>query len=125
MKMFFHGINGNILFCCAVNELHEAMSFSLAQEIEPIRNITVRLEHTVHIRKLHQDPIPFYRPTPANAVSIEFQLVFRLTEKTFDRPTLAMGGATRYFRQISQSFCRFIAYDLSDVLIKFYPVYLY
>ncbi len=90
VELFFHGINGNILFCCTINELHEAMSFSLAQEIEPIRNITVRLEHAVHIRKLHQDPIPFHRPTPANAVSIEFQLVFRLTEKTFDRPTLGI-----------------------------------
>lgn len=63
MELFFHGIKGNILFRCAVNELHEAMSFSLAQEIEPIRNIAVRLEHAVHIRKLYQDPIPFHRPS--------------------------------------------------------------
>jgi len=41
----FHGINGNILFRCMVNELHKAMSFSLAQEIEPIRKIAVRPEH--------------------------------------------------------------------------------
>ena len=32
----------------------------------------------------------YKRPTPANAVSIEFQLVFRLTEKTFDRPLLGI-----------------------------------
>lgn len=90
MELFFHGINGNILFRCTVNELHEAMSFSLAQKIEPIRKIAVRLEHAVHVSKLHQDPVAFHRPTSANAVSIEFQLVFRLTEKTFDRPTLGI-----------------------------------
>jgi hypothetical protein len=90
VELFFHGINGNILFCCTINELHEAMSFSLAQEIDPIRNITVRLEHAVHIRKLHHRPIPFHRPNVANAVSIQLQLIFRLPEKALDRPTLSI-----------------------------------
>jgi len=44
----FHGIKRNILFRCAVNELHEAMSFSLAQELKSIRKIIVRIKHLVH-----------------------------------------------------------------------------
>jgi hypothetical protein len=56
-----------------VNELHEAMSFSLTQEIEHIRKIAVGFEHTVHISQLYNNPIPFHYLTFANTVSIKLQ----------------------------------------------------
>ncbi|KHF27366.1 hypothetical protein LR68_03793 [Anoxybacillus sp. BCO1] len=80
----------NIVLRCMVNELDETMPFLRSEKIKPGREILVGLDYTVHISKLHQDPIPFHRPTPANAVSIEFQLVFRLSKQAFDRPTLGI-----------------------------------
>lgn len=90
MKLFFNDINGNILLRCMVNELDETMPFLRSEKIKPSREIPVGLDHTVHISELHQDPIPFHRPTLTNAVPIELQLVFRLSKKAFDRPTLGI-----------------------------------
>lgn len=87
---FFDNINGNILLCCMVNEPDETMPFLRSEKIKPGREILVGLDYTVHISEMHQNPIPFHRPNLTNTVPIEIQLVFRLTKKAFDRPTLGI-----------------------------------
>ena len=50
----FHGINGNILFRCAVDKFYKTMRFVRSEKVKPGREITVGLEHTVHISQLYQ-----------------------------------------------------------------------
>ncbi len=44
----------------------------------------------VHAGQQHYRPIPFHRSNVTDAVPIELQLIFRLPEKTLDRPTLGV-----------------------------------